>query len=314
MKPFGVIITSIVLFGLLTSFTVHGGDPAPLQDRASSPVDMERSESLTVAVIQMRSTADLKDNVARIRRFIRAASERGADVVVFPECALSSYNPRELPVNDPGQIARAEQQVIDACKEAGVYAILGTPYHDGSQYYVSATVISPGGEVIERYHKIQLAGERWAVGGDRLSVFMINGIPCSIIICHDNRYPELTRLPVLAGARIIFYISHESGLREERKISPYRAQMKARAVENNVYVVHSNAPANHDASGSHGHSRIISPTGNILQEASIFGEDILIEKLDPNRATRGNALQSLNRGPLRDWWAEGVKRVKIIAE
>jgi predicted amidohydrolase len=164
---------------------------------------------------------------------------------------------------------------------------------------------------MERYDKIHLA-ESWPQAGEHLSVFKLDGVPCSVIICHDERYPELVRLPVLAGARVIFYVSHESGLREEKKLVPYRAQIQARAVENHVFVVHANAPANSDASGSHGQSRIIAPDGNILHEASIFGEDMLTATLNLRQATRANALNSLERGPLRDWWQEGIKRVRII--
>ena len=268
--------------------------------------------TLTVGVVQMRSSKDINDNIARIKAYIHDLAGKGVRVAVFPECAVSSYHKDMLTTVNASQLILAEKQVADACREAGIYAVLGTPYFEGDKYYNSATIISPEGKVIERYHKVQLAGETWFTGGDHLSVFNIDGFPCSVIICHDERYPELVRLPVLAGAKLIFYISHESGIREEKKISPYRAQIKARAVENTVYIAHSNAPANYDTSGSHGQSRIITPTGNIMEEASIFEEDILIAELDMSKATRGNALRSLNRGPFKDWWEEGVKRVKII--
>jgi predicted amidohydrolase len=137
-------------------------------------------------------------------------------------------------------------------------------------------------------------------------------VPCSVIICHDERYPELVRLPVLAGAKVIFYISHESGLGSEHKINPYRAQVQARAVENTVYVVQANAPANQDLSGSHGQSRIIAPDGNIMHEASIFEEDVVSAALDLRKATRNNATNTLKRGPFRDWWEDGLRRVRII--
>ncbi len=117
---------------------------------------------------------------------------------------------------------------------------------------------------------------------------------------------------MLAGARVIFYVSHESGLREESKLQPYRAQIQARAVENNVFVVHAKAPANPDATGSHGQSRIIAPDGNILLEALMFEEKTLVAELQLAKATRQNARRSLTQGPLQDWWKEGVKRVRIV--
>ena len=152
------------------------------------------------------------------------------------------------------------------------------------------------------------------MAGDELIVFKIDGVPASIIICHDERYPELVRLPVLAGARIVFYVSHESGLAHESKIVPYRAQIQARAVENTVYVVQANAPANPDATGSHGQSRLIAPDGNLIEEASIFDEEVVAATLDLERATGRQAQQSVERGPLGDWWRAGVARVRVIGD
>jgi predicted amidohydrolase len=177
--------------------------------------------------------------------------------------------------------------------------------------YNSALVIDDAGKIRERYHKVQLA-ESWPDPGDHLSVFSVKGVPCSIIICHDERYPELVRLPVLAGARVVFYLSHESPLAQEHKLAPYRAQIQARAVENNVFIAHANAPANADASGSHGQSRIIDPEGNLLHEAALFKEEILTATLEMKKAHAGNALRSLTRGPLGDWWRQGVKQVRKV--
>lgn len=308
-----ILATSFLVFGSLVSdYQDNNTNKNRASDDLFLKTEVQASKTLVTAVVQMRSSRDLNENVDRIKNFIHEAAGKGARMVVFPECALTSYKKDVLTTIDANQVALAERQVADACREANIYAIIGTPYREGQKYFNSATVISPEGKIIERYHKIQLAGETWFDGGDHLSVFMVDGIPCSIIICHDERYPELVRLPVLAGAKVVFYISHESGIKEEYKISPYRAQIKARAVENSVYVVHSNAPANPDASGSHGQSRIIAPTGNIIQEASVFGEDILIAELDITKASRSNAMKSINRGPLQDWWGEGVKKVKLI--
>lgn len=271
----------------------------------------EVSTSLAVASVQMRSSENLSENTGKISEFIMKSAAEGARVVVFPECALSGYFENVIKGLTADQINSAEQQIAVACSEAGVYAIVGMPYRVGDKLYNSASVISPEGKIIERYHKMQLA-ESWPDAGDHLSVFMIDGQPCSIIICHDERYPELVRLPVLAGARLIFYISHESGIKEESKIGPYRAQIQARAVENNVFIVQSNAPANLDSTGSNGHSRIIAPDGNIIGEASVFNEDIIRATLDLSKASRGNALKSVSRGILKEWWKKGVESVRVI--
>jgi predicted amidohydrolase len=278
---------------------------------AMHAADIVTTQHLKVAAVQMRSSRSLAENLARITNSIHECARQGARVVAFPECALSSYIGDVVTNLSAAQLAQAEQQVAEACRDAGAYAIVGSAWREEGKLFDSALIIAPTGKVIERYHKIQLA-EHWPQAGDHLSVFKIDGVPCSVIICHDERYPELVRLPVLAGAKVVFYISPESGLRSERKLNPYRAQIQARAVENTVFVVQANAPANDDASGSHGQSRIIAPDGNILQEASIFQEEVLTETLDLRQATRGNAQKSLDRGPLRDWWKDGVQRVRII--
>lgn len=289
-------------FCCFSSFsTISGQQPNPSTDK----------NSISVASVQFRSSTDIADNTARISEFIMKCSEEGARIVVFPECALSGYDEKTIKILTAEQINIAEKKLAETCREASVYAIVGMPYRDGTKLFNSAAVISPEGIVIERYHKIQLA-ESWPDPGDHLSVFSIDKIPCSIIICHDERYPELVRLPVLAGAEVIFYISHESGVKEESKIEPYRAQIQARAVENNVFIVQSNAPANSDATGSHGQSRIIAPDGNIIKEASVYSEETIYADLNATRASRGNALKSLNRGILQDWWKEGVESVRII--
>lgn len=267
--------------------------------------------SLKVAAVQMRSTRSLAENLSRITNSIRECAASGARVVVFPECALTGYFEDAVTNLTTAQITGAEQQLVEACRNAGVFAIVGSAWREEGRLFDSALIIAPTGKVIERYHKIQLA-ERWPQAGDHLSVFKIEGVPCSVIICHDERYPELVRLPVLAGARVVFYISHESGLRDEQKIGPYRAQIQARAVENTICIVQANAPANPDTSGSHGQSRIIAPDGNILHEASIFDEEVVTATLDLGKATRQNARNSLDRGPLRDWWQDGLKRVRVI--
>lgn len=292
----------LVVLVAATTPTVHAEEPS-----GSTP------ETLRVAAVQLRSTRGIESNVDRIVAQLRELGAEGVQVAVFPECAVTGYFEDEATAATAEQLRSAERRIARACQEAGITAIVGTPYRDGEALYNSAIVIGPRGTVIERYHKVQLA-EPWPTPGDHLSVFPVEGVPCSIIICHDERYPELVRLPVLAGARVIFYLSHESGIRQERKVGPYRAQIQARAVENSVFVVHANAPANDDLSGSHGQSRIIDPDGTIMVEASMFEEEAVRANLELPRASAANAMRSLSRGPLRDWWREGIDRVRIVAD
>lgn len=268
-------------------------------------------KSLRVAAVQLRSTRDLDANVKATLSWLARLAADGVEVAVFPECSLSGYFADVIPKLSAKALKHAVDRVAAACKQHKIWAVVGTPVRDGDKLYNSAVVIDDAGQVRERYHKVQLA-ERWPDPGDHLSVFRVKGVPCSIIICHDERYPELVRLPVLAGARVIFYLSHESGLTQEHKLGPYRAQIQARAVENGVFVVHANAPANADASGSHGHSRVIDPDGTIVKEATMFKEEAVTAVLELRRADAGNARRSLTRGPLTAWWRDGLKHVRQV--
>ncbi|NLX12958.1 MAG: carbon-nitrogen hydrolase family protein [Phycisphaerales bacterium] len=275
------------------------------------------ARTLKMAAVQMRSDADMEANLNKIVESIARCAKDGVRVVAFPEFAVSGYT-RESVKRTAEELAAAEQRIGEACRANDVYAVVGMPSREDGRLFNSAVVFAPDGRVIERYHKIQLS-DNFTDAGDHMSVFKIDGVMCTIIICHDERYPELVRLPVMVGAQVVFYISAESGIISESKIDPYRAQIQARAMENTVWVVHANPPANPDVApnvpewaGSHGHSRIIAPDGQIVQEASIFQEETVTSTLDIGRANRGLARRSLACPVLGSWWREGMKLVRVI--
>ncbi len=258
---------------------------------------------LKVAAVQFRSSFDIEDNRKRIIQALDRLAGEGVQVAVFPECALTGYDKESIGRVTAGQLAEAEEEIRRHCVARRIGAVIGSIYLTKGRAYDTVVVFDSAGKLVERYAKVMLAGEKWATPGNHVSFFHVEGVASTVIICHDERYPELVRLPALAGARIVYYVSHESGMKEESKLAPYRAQMMARAVENGLFVVAANAPANRDLSGSHGQSRIISSDGNILQEASFFGEDTLLQTLtiNPGRLTR-----PIEEGPLAEWWRSGV--------
>jgi predicted amidohydrolase len=302
MKRFLLFTFALICAEILHSINARGDQPAT---PPPAPI-------LRVATVQMRSTRDLLSNIKKIDEYLASCAKDGTRVAVFPECALTGYFDKDfMQAITAEQLADGERRVAESCRKHNIYAIVGTPTREADKLYNSAVVISPAGETIARYHKIQLA-EDWPVAGSELVVFKIDGVPASIIICHDERYPELVRLPVLAGSRLVFCLSHESGLIKESKLAPYRAQVQARAVENSVYLVQANAPANTDATGSHGQSRLIAPDGNLIKEASIFGDEVLSATLDMADSTGRLAQHSVERGPLGDWWRAGVAKVRRV--
>jgi predicted amidohydrolase len=271
--------------------------------------------TLRVAAVQLRSGSDLAANVAAIKQHLADCAARKVQIVAFPECAVSSYFPEEILKLPAERLVAAEQEIARACATHRIAAIVGIPERRGEERLNCALIIDASGRIIGRYYKAHLVGQdvawKCSPGTDVPPVFSVEGVPASVIICHDSRYPELCRLPVLAGARVVFYISHEAGLSKENKLVPYRAQVQARAVENRIFVVHANAPADDIRKGSHGQSRIVAPDGNLMQEASQLQEEVLVADLNLAEATAETALKSLD-GPLADWWRAGVKRVRMI--
>jgi predicted amidohydrolase len=260
------------------------------------------SRELKVASIQLRSTFDIQRNCDRITAHLKRLAGEGVQVAVFPECALTGYETRATFAPSAAEVQAAEKQIQKTCREEKIGAIVGSVYRVNGHLYDTAVVFDSHGEMVERYGKLHLAGEKWATPGNHLAFFELEGIPSSVMICHDERYPELARLPAIKGARVMYYISAESGLRKEKKLAPYRAQVMARAVENGVFIVQANAPANSDLSGSHGQSRIVAVDGNVLNEASFFGEDVLVNTLPMKKGNLQRPLEDF----LGQWWKEGV--------
>jgi predicted amidohydrolase len=259
--------------------------------------------TLKVAAVQFRSSYDLADNLKRMGDTLSRLADEHVKVAVFPECALTSYAQQAVESVRQEDVVAAESELRGICRRKGIAAVFGSVYKVNGRIYNSAVVVDSRGEVVERYGKVYLAGEKWFTPGNHVSFFELEGIPSTVMICHDERYPEMVRLPAIGGARIVYYISHESGMRNESKLAPYRAQLMARAVENGVYIVSANAPASpKDSSGSHGQSRIVNADGNVDKEASFFGEDILTDTLmvKPGRLQR--PLNEL----MGKWWKQGV--------
>jgi len=260
---------------------------------------------LKVAAVQFRSSFHVQDNLQRMSKVLSDLAMQGVQVAAFPECALTGYyRTPEMPTPEK-EIADAEERLEGVCRTNKIAAVIGSVYKVQGHTYDTAIVIDSRGKVVERYGKIYLAAEKWAVPGNHIAYFDLEGVPSSVLICHDERYPEIIRLPALQGARIVYYISSESPVKFESKLAPYRAQMMARAVENRISVVAANAPANDDLSGSHGESRIIADDGNVLAEATIFGEDALVRTLTISSDQSGWQTKVLH-GPMQDWWQAGL--------
>ena len=173
----------------------------------SSPSSSEGSK-LRVASVQMEVSNQIEDNLERITKGIREAKEEDARVVMFPETALSGFDEKSIENLDWTKLDRAMKSIAQAADENDLYVIYGTATRSADRNpFNTAVVVGPEGEDVFRYHK--MVPESWFKRGDRLGFFHIDGVTSTIIVCHDNRYPELVRIPAIRGAQICFYISYE---------------------------------------------------------------------------------------------------------
>lgn len=271
---------------------------------------------IRVAACQILTFPSPEASADKILAWLERAAADGVDVVAFPEAALCGYtpDPEYWERADPRAFAAAEARVVAAAARLNLAVILGTAHWDAAALHDSLLLIDRDGTLKGRYAKTHLA-EKWPVPGRRLLVAQIAGVPSCFIICHDVRYPELVRLPTIAGAQICYFCSNESGLTQEYKLSAYHAMPIARATENGIYLVMANAPADpehlHSPSQSHGNSKIIHPDGNVLAEAGHFEERLVAATLDIDEAGRAFALRSVHDTTiLRDWMRQGVDLVE----
>lgn len=264
-------------------------------------------KSLRVAAAQMKFRGTIEENIAVIDGMISKAAADKCNVVLFPECALTGYNVAfsklsQLKIESSIQIVRA------LAKRSKINVILGSPtFGKKSQRFNSLTVIDHEGRETFRYHKIHLTA-RDAIHferGNALAFFEIDGVPCTAIICHERRYPELVRLPVMMGAQIVFHANAGLDTLEVSK-SKHRGRdgIATRAFENQVYYVFANSVGPQGAGlWSAGDSKIIGPDMKTLALANNRDEMLVHAELDLDASGRKYAIEALEEPAfLRPHW------------
>jgi predicted amidohydrolase len=278
---------------------------------------MSMKKTLQVSCVQLHWAKTLERNLERTVRFIHQAAAEGSRVVLFPEANLTGYYfPDVLKIN-PKRVEASLDQVRRSASEARLWVIVGSLREAADRFLNLAHVISPAGKIVHEYAKVHLAGrdeKKYCRGGDKLSLFEIDGLPCTLAICRDGRHPEVYRLPAMLGAKVLFHPSCSSDEVEAvfwKRISG-RAQQP---VGPNCKIFHcvantiGQSPDGRQTSS--GQSFIREPHGLPLAEAGPYQEEMITAVLDLERADRRYALDSLNDPPfLRPYWGQMLKAVK----
>ncbi len=272
---------------------------------------------LQVSCVQMHWARPIEENLGKTLTYIRSAAECGSRVVLFPEASLTGYYFPYAIRLDPAKVTEALDATRQAAREHGIWVIAGAIHRTHDRYLNVAHVISPDGLVVHEYAKVNMAGrdeKRYCRGGNKLSLFEIDGVPCTLVICRDGRHPELYRLPAMAGAQILFHPSCSSD--EVEAVAWKRSSGRAQQpVGPNSKIFHCVAntvgQAPDGMQTSSGGSFIREPNGLPLSEAGFYQEEMITSVLDLSRADRSYILDSMNNPPfLRRYWEEMVEEVR----
>lgn len=277
--------------------------------------------TLQVSCIQMHWAKTLEFNLERTLHYIEAAADAGSRVVLFPEMSLTGYYFPHAVALDPKQVDEALLETREAARHAGIWAIVGTLRKTTDRYLNLAHVINPDGAIVHEYAKVNMAGQdeiRYCRGGDKLSLFEIDGILCTLVICRDGRHPELYRIPAMAGAQILFHPSCSSDEVEAVcwKRTSGRAQQPVGPNAKIFHCVANTVGQSPDGKQtSSGSSFIREPNGLPLAEAGYYQEEMITAVLDLARADRSYVLDSLTHPPfLTKHWQAMVEEVKQRAD
>jgi predicted amidohydrolase len=189
-----------------------------------------------IALAQIKYNHTGKHNVEIIKKYIKLAGEKRADIVCFSETCIN--RPKKLPLNH--QLIR---EIQDTCKENSIWAIITDYFVTNEKIYKMALLINRKGEIKGKYKKIHLYGDLGEEGGKRIFVYKTDFAKIGIAICWDLAFPKLFKEMKKAGAEIIFCPAHWGYETKAHKEDPKNGELNllksmllSRAFENLNFV------------------------------------------------------------------------------
>lgn len=269
--------------------------------RLNTQIGTDMQKNIRAAAVQMISSTDPDANINTMKRLVRQAAEQGADWVLLPEYwpLMGRKDTDKLAFAEPlvgsnfseTRCARFQTTLSETAAECGVVLFGGTiPLEspDAGKVMNTMLVYDRDGTQIGLYHKMHLfgfsgLGERYAeadtisAGGD-VPKLTADGVPLAAGVCYDLRFPEFFRaqqsFDVLLLPAAFTYTTGKAH---------WELLLRARAVENQCYVIASAQGGEHESGRrTFGHSMIIDPWGEILGVLP-EGEGIVIADLDATR-------------------------------
>ena len=262
------------------------------------------ARTFRLALAQINPTVgDIAGNTAKILDYLERAREAQADLVAFPELAITGYPPEDLLFKRSFLTDNVAAMEKVAAASQGIAVVLGYVHivslerqsEDVGPQGTNAAALCYGGKLIDTYHKIFLPNygvfdeQRYFQSGSECPVYTIGGVAVGVNICEDIWYPVgPTTVQCQAGAELIVNIN----------ASPFHAgkcafredMIAQRASENSLTVAYVNTVGGQDELVFDGGSIICDPAGGLVARGPAFQESLLITDLSfPSQAKENPA-------------------------
>ncbi len=242
--------------------------------------------SVKVALVQLEvsDTQTRADREQRIIDVVREAAAAGATCVLLPELwPMGAFNTEYMSSPDAADLRSFEDFASGLARSAGVWLHAGSAVEvteDGRRFN-TAVIVDADGEVTARYRKQYLWGGDegeaavLAAGDEKLALDTPLGLT-GITTCYELRFPELFRSLVDRGVQSYVVVAGWPQVRVEH----WRTLLRARAIENQAWVLGVNCVGTHNGVQMGGYSAVISPRGEVLVEASSAREEVVYADID----------------------------------
>lgn len=247
-------------------------------------------EKIKIAAIQMPTVADKMENVRTVKTYLEKIKDENPDFVILPEMFCCPYQTENFPIYAEKEGGPVWQQLSGYAKQYGIYLIGGSmPEKDAEgNVYNTSYIFDREGKQIGKHRKVHLfdidvkGGQTFKesdtlTAGDSDTVFDTEFGKIGVMLCFDIRFPELSRMMVNDGAKVIFV---PAAFNMTTGPAHWELSFRTRALDNQIYMVGC-APARDVSAGyiSWGHSIVTDPWGRVtgmLDE----NEGILLAELD----------------------------------
>ena len=247
-------------------------------------------EKIKIAAIQMSTVADKMENVRTVKTYLEKIKDENPDFVILPEMFCCPYQTENFPIYAEKEGGPVWQQLSGYAKQYGIYLIGGSmPEKDAEgNVYNTSNIFDREGKQIGKHRKVHLfdidvkGGQTFKesdtlTAGDSDTVFDTEFGKIGVMLCFDIRFPELSRMMVNDGAKVIFV---PAAFNMTTGPAHWELSFRTRALDNQIYMVGC-APARDVSAGyiSWGHSIVTDPWGRVIDMLD-EKKGILLAELD----------------------------------